>query len=89
MTAGRTLIEPMDGSERLSADDLATRREEEFLNAAVAAQQLRAAGGAILQRGVCCNCSEACAPRALYCDPDCQADHEKRLQVLARQGRRA
>lgn len=71
-------------SERLSSDDdLATRREEEFRDAALrrAAQQ-RAPG----TPGTCSNCGEACLPQAVYCDADCRADHEARQRVLARQG---
>jgi hypothetical protein len=84
---GRPLIDPMDASERLSADDLASRREAEFLADALAVQQLRAAGGELVQPGVCTNCGERCLPRAVYCDADCRADHEHRLRATARQRR--
>ena len=77
-----------DGTERLSADDMATRREGEFLAAALRAQTAAAAvGGA--RPGLCSNCGAACLPQAVYCDDDCRSDHEHRRRVLARQGRSA
>ena len=79
------LLEPLAAGERLSADDMATRREAEFLADALMAQQLRATGGALVKQGLCTNCGAACAPRAVYCDADCRADHERRLLAHARQ----
>lgn len=76
----------MEPSERLSADDQATQRDAEFLAAALARQAVRVAGVRHVQ-GVCSNCGVACLPLAVYCDEDCRADHERRLQVLRRQGR--
>ena len=78
-----------DGTERLSADDMATRREGEFLQAALQAQQAGAARAAALAgaTGRCANCGERCAVLARYCDDECRSDHERRLQVLQRQGR--
>lgn len=70
--------------ERLSSDDdLATRREEEFREAA-----LRRASGqkSTATPGLCANCGEACLPQAVYCDADCRLDHEQRQRVMARQG---
>lgn len=70
--------------ERLSSDDdLATRREEEFRAAALrqAARRVEQA-----QPGTCANCGAACLPQAVYCDPDCRADHEARRLRAARQG---
>lgn len=81
------LIDPLDPDERLSADDMATRREEEFLAHALLAQAARAGGGAAIRQGVCSNCGQQCLPRAVYCDADCRADHEARLERLARTGR--
>jgi len=81
------LIDPLDPDERLSADDMATRREEEFLAHARLAQQARAAGGDVIRQGVCSNCGLACQPQAVYCDADCRADHEQRLQRAAPTGR--
>lgn len=75
-----------DPHERLSADDLATQREGQFLAAALAAQHQQAAH----QRhapGVCANCLARCLPLAVFCDEDCRADHEHRQRVLQRQGR--
>lgn len=84
--AGRVpLIEPLDAAERLNEDDMATRREAEFLADALRVQQLRAAGGEVVTQGVCTNCGEACRPHCVYCDADCRADHEARLAALARQ----
>lgn len=79
------LLEPLVAGERLSADDMASRREAEFLADALMAQQLRARGGALVQAGVCTNCAAACTVRAVYCDADCRRDHEGRLLALARQ----
>lgn len=74
-----------DGTERLSADDQATKTEEHFLAGALAAQALKAG----LQRrsaGVCANCLARCLPLAVFCDEDCRADHEHRQRVRQRQG---
>ncbi len=71
--------EDEDTSERLSADDMATRREAEFLAAALRVQAGRAAASAH-SAGVCGNCAEQCLPLAVYCDEDCRADHERRLK---------
>lgn len=70
-----------DEAERLSADDQATRRAEEFLAAALDVQRLRAAGGEVVQPGVCTNCGERCLPQAVYCDRECRADHERRVMA--------
>lgn len=75
----------MGHDERLSEDDLATRRESEFTADALLAQQLRAQGGLYVERGRCVNCGATCLPQAVYCDEDCRADHEARLQRQARQ----
>lgn len=76
-----------DASERLSADDMATVREAEFLADALTSQRLIAARAAMRRPGVCTNCGEVCLPTAAYCDEDCRADHEHRLTVAARTGR--
>ena len=73
--------------EHLSADDQATAREAQFLAHALLAQQLKAQGGLAVQRGVCCYCHQQCQLPAVYCDAECQADHEAELRKLARQGR--
>lgn len=86
MTAQRLPGDEVDTSERLSPDDMATRRDEEFLAAALRAQQRRQAGPAA-KPGTCANCQARCLPLAVYCDKDCQADHEARKRVLERQGR--
>jgi hypothetical protein len=76
-----------DASERLSADDMATIREAEFLADALTHQRLSADRMAGRSPGVCSNCGEPCLPTAAYCDADCRADHEHRLTVAARTGR--
>ena len=76
-----------DVGERLSPDDMATRREGEFLARALLNQQARAAAPAA-KPGVCTNCGAQCLPRAVYCDEDCRADHDERVQREARTGRR-
>ena len=76
-----------DPTERLSADDMATQREAEFLAHALLAQQVKAAGGMAVLPGVCTYCGERCLPRAVYCDSECKADHEAELVTLVRQGR--
>lgn len=76
-----------DTTERLSADDMATAREAEFLADALTAQHLAARRLAGRPAGVCANCAEHCLPAAAYCDEDCRADHEHRSIVSARTGR--
>lgn len=75
-----------DPHERLSADDLATRREAQFLAQALGVQQ-QAAKATRSQPGRCANCGETCLPLAVYCDDECRADHEHRQSILRRQGR--
>lgn len=88
MTTTGPLIDPLAPDERLSQEDMAARRADEFLASALAAQ-VRAAGGLVLLRGVCAACGDRCHPATVYCDNTCQHDHEQRLAVLARQGRKA
>lgn len=78
------LIDPLDPSERLSADDEATRRETEFLADALAVRELRARGGDVIVRGRCANCQAECKPGTVYCDESCRGDHEARLARQAR-----
>lgn len=85
MTGAGPLIQPLEPDERLSAEDMAARRADEFLADALAVQA-RASGHTLIQIGVCSNCAERCHPSAVYCDAECRADHEGRLRVLARQG---
>lgn len=73
-----------DTLERLSADDLATVRESEFIFTALAAQRERAARVRYLPLGVCRNCEERCAPGETYCDDDCRTDHQQRECRAAR-----
>ena len=78
-----------DTSERLSPDDMATLRDEQFLQAAQIAQAAAAARAPKGVPGVCSNCQAVCLPSAVYCDEDCRADHQHRLTVQQRQrGRR-
>jgi uncharacterized OB-fold protein len=81
--------DPRDQAERLSADDMATQREGEFLRAALETQRAAAARAAVAAgtTGRCANCGARCLPQARYCDDECRADHEHRQRVLARQGR--
>ena len=69
-----------DPNERLSADDMATRREAEFLAHALQ-RQLDVARRAGSTPGVCANCGAVCLPLAVYCDASCREDHEARLRV--------
>jgi len=73
--------------ERLSPDDEATRREGEFLADALDMQRRRAEAMSRSTPGVCTNCRELCLPMAVFCDEDCRADHELRLQRRQRMGR--
>ena len=86
MSTHNPLATDIDGSERLSPDDQATQREEQFLASALAAQQQ---AGARRQGtpGRCAYCTSVCLPLAVYCDDECRRDHEQHLQVLRRQGR--
>lgn len=79
----------VDPGERLGPDDMATRREGEFLAHALRAQHAAAAATVGAKPGTCCNCGAGCLPQAVYCDEDCRADHEQRRRILARQGRAA
>jgi hypothetical protein len=74
-----------DPAERLSSDDLATRREAEFLAQAL---QVQAANAYRVRArpGLCTNCGDACAPLAVYCDEECRGDHEGRVARQARTG---
>lgn len=75
--------------ERLAAvDDLATRREGELRDDALAAQQLRALRAEAGTPGLCKNCDERCLPTAVYCDTTCREDHEAREAMEKRRGRR-
>lgn len=78
-----------DPSERLSEDDQATQREAEFIARALLNQRLAAARLPAAVPGVCTNCGERCLPLAVYCDPECRADHQARLELEARAGRRS
>jgi hypothetical protein len=73
------------GPERLTGDDLATRREEEFLQVALRDQQRRGARS-LSTPGLCSNCGEACLPLAVYCDADCREDHEARQRMASGRG---
>lgn len=82
----KALAEGVDPSERLSADDMATQREEQFLAAALAAQRQAGAAREGVP-GICTWCCAQCLPRAVFCDVDCRAEHEAHQQRLRRQGR--
>jgi len=68
-----------------SVDDMATLYEEQFTACAVAAARRPVAAA---PAGVCGNCGAALASLAVYCDPECRADHEHRLAAQRRAGRR-
>lgn len=74
-----------DPTERLSADDQATLREEQFLAAALRAQQDNARA-VPHNPGRCRYCGERCLPCAVYCDEECRADDEAEQQIRRRQG---
>jgi len=86
MSAHNPIAADVDGSERLSADDQATQREQQFLAAALAAQQ-EVSQAVISRRGTCSACGAQCLPLAVYCDDECRAEHEQRQLILRRQGR--
>ena len=78
-----------DVDERMSPDDMATLREAQHLQAALLAQQARAEAGPRAVPGVCSTCGSVAQAAAVYCDDDCRADHQHRLDVRTRQmGRR-
>jgi len=79
-------VPPVD-VERVSEEDQAARASELFLDAALRRQQ-RAACKRASEPGVCTNCGSACLPQAVYCDQACREDHEHRLALEQRQGRR-
>lgn len=76
----------VDRGERLSPDDMATRREEQFLAAALRAQAARTAAARGVP-GTCLNCGARCAEGVVYCDADCRADDEARRLRAQRLGR--
>lgn len=69
-----------------SVDDMATLREAQFTAWAVAAARKPVQGGA---PGVCGNCGAVLPNVAVYCDPECRADHEHRQAAQQRAGRRS
>lgn len=83
------LTGPWDRTDVFNDEDLAAQRAEEFLALARLDHETRARGGAVIIRGVCAFCQSVCRPRAVYCDADCRAGHERELAALVRQGRSA
>lgn len=74
-------------AERQSIDDQATTLAALGLQDALARHQARSADEANRHRpGTCTNCSAPCAGQAVYCDPACRADDEKRQQAQRRRG---
>lgn len=73
--------------ENLSADDLATLREGQFLAAALHEQAKRAQAAHVGTAGVCSNCGEGCDASATYCDAWCRNDHGRRLRAAQRGGK--
>ena len=88
MTSPRVhgLVGEVDRTEVATADDLASRRADEFLAMALIGQQAKAEGGRAVQAGTCTWCGQRCMARAVYCDADCRADHETEQRRRARQG---
>lgn len=82
--APRVIDADIDTSERLCPDDMATRREGEFLAAAMRAQAQRAAAAGRTMPGLCRNCGAQCHAAAVYCDAECREDHERREKHRAR-----
>lgn len=74
----------VDLGERLSADDLASQREAEFLAAALHVHAARAQRALRGFPGVCSNCGGHCLPCAVYCDAECRGDHEARVAAVHR-----
>jgi len=68
-----------------SVDDMATLREAQFTDWAVAAARRPVQASA---PGVCGNCGAVLPSLAVYCDPECRADHEHRQAAERRAGRR-
>lgn len=73
-----------DPTERISPDDMATRRDAEFLQRALLQQRHAAALVPAGVPGICMNCDEQCLPLAVYCDEHCRTDHEARERSSAR-----
>ena len=72
--------------ENLSADDLATLREGQFLAASLLQQAKRAQAMHVGTPGVCSNCGEGCDEAATYCDALCRNDHDRRIRAAHRSG---
>lgn len=87
MTSSRPLIEPTAPDERLSAEDMASRRADEFLADALAVQARQAGGVPAPPRGICAWCAAPCGAGRVYCDDTCRTADEDRRRTLARQGR--
>lgn len=87
MTSRPALADEVDTTERLSPDDMATLREGQFLDAALAVQR-DASAADVAAPGTCRFCKQPCLPLAVYCDADCRADDERQAQIMRRQGRR-
>lgn len=75
--------------ERLSADDQAVQVAQDQLQAAIDAQQRRAAAAPRHVPGICSNCDAKIDPptTAHYCDEDCRDDFERRARMAAITGR--
>lgn len=80
------LLTPLEPDERLSAEDMAARRADEFLAHALRAQAQAASAQPAVRRGVCLDCGDTCHPSTMYCDNECRASHERALAARARRG---
>ena len=75
-----------DRTELRPEDDLAAHRADGFLALALFEHHSRALAAPALPRGGCASCGERCLPAAVYCDPDCRADHELQMAARRRNG---
>jgi hypothetical protein len=67
---------------KMDIDDLATIAEEKAREAAISYRK-----PVPEHDGHCLNCGEELPPELVYCDRDCQIDHEKRQYAQQRNGK--
>jgi hypothetical protein len=79
-------VTPTEPCDRLSEDDQAALRDQQFRELALRVHSQAVAVAA--SPGKCANCMARCLPLAVYCDDACRTDHEDRLQAERRRGRR-
>lgn len=82
-------VERAENERLVCVHDQAQAREIEHRKDAMRDQAVRALLANGGTPGRCNNCEERCLPTAVYCDVQCRADHEQRLQAERRlRGRR-